>query len=278
MLKIRFKDNHQNAVWLVEPKVTIGRATTNTVVIDDPLVAENQLEITVNNETLLLKNLSPQVGILVNGQTVSGLCELKPGDELGVASHQLVIIDPKKEPREALAVNRAVTSAPATQLRPPKPTGWSIRANHPSITNKSFPIQEITLVGRAADCDITLAAAHLSRHHAQLHVVDGLLFVKDLGSSNGTYVNGKKITEARLKRGDELRFDTLSFAVIGPAGDKEQTSIRRPASPAKPNLSRSASASLPEVKSTEPSANKGIYGIAIIVVLIVLIAAVLAMK
>ena len=55
---------------------------------------------------------------------------------------------------------------------------------------------------------------------------EGLLYVKDLGSSNGTYVNGQRIQEARVKRGDDLRFDTLSFGVIGPSDDLDKTTVR----------------------------------------------------
>lgn len=55
---------------------------------------------------------------------------------------------------------------------------------------------------------------------------DGLLFVTDLGSANGTYLNNRRITESRVRRGDELRFDTLSFSVVGPADDLNETTVR----------------------------------------------------
>src|SRR5690606_311324 len=55
----------------------------------------------------------------------------------------------------------------------------------------------------------------------------GLLYVRDLGSANGTFLNGERVNEARVRRGDELRFDTLSFGVIGPPSeDLDKTSIR----------------------------------------------------
>jgi pSer/pThr/pTyr-binding forkhead associated (FHA) protein len=82
------------------------------------------------------------------------------------------------------------------------------------------------VVGRSNECDITLSTAHLSRRHAKLFVDNGLLYVKDLESSNGTYLNGKRITEARVMRGDELRFDALSFGIIGPTDDIDKTTLR----------------------------------------------------
>src|SRR5688572_10867077 len=58
MLKLRFKNNKHNAVWLVEPKVTIGRANSNDVVLEDPDADDHHAEILVKHEHLTLVNLS----------------------------------------------------------------------------------------------------------------------------------------------------------------------------------------------------------------------------
>jgi len=221
MLKIRFKDNKYNAVWLVEPRITIGRSATNALVIDDPLASDVHMEVLVDNEHLTLRNLIPTQPVTVNGQTVSGACELKPDDQITLGRVELVVIDPK---REAKIV--AEESANVTQLRAPKATGWSLKANHTALANRVFPLKEINVVGRAHECDISLAAAHLSRRHAQLQIIDGMLFVKDLDSANGTFLNGKRVAEARVKRGDELRFDALTFGVMGPSDDMAKTTVR----------------------------------------------------
>lgn len=222
MLKIRFKDNKYNAVWLVEPKITIGRSATNALVIDDPLVSDLHMEVLVDNEHLTLRNLVPLQPVAVNGQKVNGACELKPGDEITIGAVELVVIDPKREARLA-----ATPPAEGTQVRIPKTTGWSLKANHSALANRVFPLKELTTIGRSSECDISLPAAHLSRRHAQLQVIDGMLFVKDLDSANGTFLNGKRVAEARVKRGDELRFDALSFGVIGPADDLAKTTLRK---------------------------------------------------
>ena len=229
MLKIRFKDNKYNAVWLVEPKISVGRSATNALVIDDPLVGDVHFEVLVDNETLTLKNLISIQPVKVNGLDVSGACALKADDQITIGSVELIVIDPKKEAKVI-----ADDAASSTQLRAPKVTGWSLKANHTALANRVFPVQELTVIGRASECDISLAASHMSRRHAQLQVVDGLLFVKDLGSANGTFLNGKKVAEARVKRGDELRFDALSFGVIGPADDLAKTTVRKAVE--KPNV------------------------------------------
>lgn len=225
MLKIRFKNNKYNAVWLVEPKVTIGRLASNDLMVDDPDVADTHLEVLVDHENLTLKNLVPERPVKLNNELVTNLCTLKPEDIISLGGVDLQVIDPKREPRTVLEENNN-----STQLRPPKATGWALKANHAALSNRVFPLNETTIVGRSSDCDVSLSAAHLSRRHAQLQVVDGLLYVKDLGSANGTFLNGKQVVEARIKRGDELRFDTLSFGVIGPTDDLAKTTVRAPSS------------------------------------------------
>lgn len=284
MLKIRFKDNKYNAVWLVEPKITIGRSATNALVIDDPLASDVHMEVLVDNEHLTLRNLIPTQPISVNGQLVTGACELKPDDQITLGQVELIVIDPK---REAKVI--AEESANVTQLRAPKASGWSIKAHHSALANRVFPLKDINIIGRANECDICLAAAHLSRRHAQLQIIDGMLFVKDLDSANGTFLNGKRVAEARVKRGDELRFDALTFGVMGPSDDMAKTTVRKtplatetaeskartiprgkPIAPTKSSSINRAAAS-PQPKPTPEVQHKGKYGLIFIGVLAVVV-------
>jgi len=58
--------------------------------------------------------------------------------------------------------------------------------------------------GRNPDAGMFLDDVTVSRHHAQFEVTDGVLTVTDLGSTNGTYVNGHRVDETRLNPGDEV--------------------------------------------------------------------------
>lgn len=215
MLKLRFKNNKQNAVWLVEPKVTIGRKFTNDLIVEDPEVSDLHAEILVKHENLTLVNLMGGNNVLINNQIVNNTAPLNINDEVIVGGTLLEVVDPKLEARPAAKKSDAVQS-----------TAWAIKAHSAALGNRVFPLKTLTVVGRSNDCDITLAASHLSRRHAELSVRKGLLYLKDLGSANGTYLNGERVTEARVKRGDELRFDTLSFGVIGPSEDLDKTTVR----------------------------------------------------
>lgn len=218
MLKLRYKDNKLNAVWLVEPKVSVGRSPKNDLVVDLPEIAEHHIDIMVKHESLTLVNITESDQIKVNGESVGNSLPLQAGDEIALGNTALEIVDPK-------------TETPKKKPSPEKPvkgsTGWALKSNQSALSNRVFQVQPLTIIGRSNECDISLGTAHLSRRHAKLTVEDGLLFVKDLGSANGTFLNGKQVTEARIKRGDLLRFDTLSFNVIGPVEDMDKTSVRR---------------------------------------------------
>lgn len=221
MLKLRFKNNTQNAVWLVEPKVSIGSAANNDLVISGGEIAEHHADILVKHENLTLVNVSGSKLLSVNGKPVEKSARLKLNDEVKLGDTTLEIVDPKAD------ISAAPAAQGVTESQDNQSTGWALKPNHSALANRIFALKKETVIGRSNECDITLAAAHLSRRHVKLTVQDGVLFVKDLGSANGTYLNGKRITEARVKRGDELRFDTLSFGVIGPVEDLDKTTIRK---------------------------------------------------
>lgn len=68
-------------------------------------------------------------------------------------------------------------------------------------------------LGRGADADLTLTDSALSRLHAELDSADGAITLTDLKSRNGCFVNGKKVTQARLRTGDQVRLGATTLHV-----------------------------------------------------------------
>jgi pSer/pThr/pTyr-binding forkhead associated (FHA) protein len=66
--------------------------------------------------------------------------------------------------------------------------------------------EEVITVGRAPDNLIQIDDPSVSSHHAELRVSGDDCYLRDLGSMNGTRVNGVSVTETRLRRGDRIRF------------------------------------------------------------------------
>lgn len=217
MLKLRFANKEHGDVWLVEPSVLLGSDAGCQVVLKRDGIQPRHIDIQIKGDQLTLVNLVADTSLALNGQPVAKQAELKAGDSFSMAGMQVVVVDPKTEARPAAEVQAS--------------SGWAIRPNHSALANKVYPINGDTVLGRATECDLSFSVTHLSRKHAQLSIVNGQLMVKDLGSANGTFVNGQQVQEARLNKGDELRLDTLSFTVIGPGGDADKTTVRAAVSP-----------------------------------------------
>lgn len=74
--------------------------------------------------------------------------------------------------------------------------------------------RDVTLVGRQKElCDIVIDRSSISKLHCLLVRTDGLLFLRDLGSTNGTKVNGQRVIRGALLPGDELAFASEKFRI-----------------------------------------------------------------
>jgi pSer/pThr/pTyr-binding forkhead associated (FHA) protein len=76
------------------------------------------------------------------------------------------------------------------------------------------------LIGRGADCDLRLPDSAISRHHCIIRLTDDEAILLDLGSSNGTYLNGQRVrSQAALHSGDDIAVGTCHLLVD--LGDSE---------------------------------------------------------
>ena len=80
---------------------------------------------------------------------------------------------------------------------------------------RTFPLGQEVTVGRAAGCQVTLDDTYASQIHARLFARDGQLFVEDLGSTNGTYLNRKKVQGPMvMQRGDKLQVGNTVMELV----------------------------------------------------------------
>jgi pSer/pThr/pTyr-binding forkhead associated (FHA) protein len=73
--------------------------------------------------------------------------------------------------------------------------------------------KDLTLFGRDDDCDIRLNHKSVSKLHCVIVKTDGLLLLRDLGSTNGTRVNGQRVRRAALLPNDQLTIANLKYQV-----------------------------------------------------------------
>jgi pSer/pThr/pTyr-binding forkhead associated (FHA) protein len=128
-----------------------------------------------------------------------------------------------------LRVLRAVwvqVTAPATGA--PAPSDTTARGTGPAVAavahlrvvepaaekGRTYDLSDEVTVGRASGCQVALTDPTVSQLHARIFRRDGKLFVEDLGSSNGTFLNRKKIgAPTALRRGDRLAFGSTILEV-----------------------------------------------------------------
>lgn len=112
----------------------------------------------------------------------------------------------------------------------PGASGISVNAAlQPVAGGRSHPLEsgKLLVVGRGRNCDIVIDNDTVSSRHAsvQFSSASGRLTVQDLGSSNGTFVNGGAITSGQASSGDVLRFGKAEFRFVGGPASRISTPI-----------------------------------------------------
>lgn len=220
MLQLRFVGIEKPPVWLVDETYIIGAGAGCHIQLTDPSVKPRHAQLSVRDEVLSISPSTEDGVVIVDGSRIYAETSLSHGAQLALGACHLTIVDPKRE--------RPLTAGVGTT----NPSPWVLQSKTAALAHKLFPVERDMIVGRARECDLCLAVAHLSRRHARLFFESGALWVEDLGSANGTFLNGKRLAgRARLCDCDELAFDTLVFVIRGePVAEPERlddkTSLR----------------------------------------------------
>ncbi|MFP2931905.1 FHA domain-containing protein [Pyxidicoccus sp. 3LG] len=84
-----------------------------------------------------------------------------------------------------------------------------------------FPLKvdKQIVIGRSSELDMVLVEDMVSRKHAKISFSDGKITIEDLGSTNGTFVNGEKVKQARLKEGDRILIGTSILKLVHQGAD-----------------------------------------------------------
>ena len=91
---------------------------------------------------------------------------------------------------------------------------WSIKFLSGPKAGKEIVLQPgLLLLGREASCQIQILSEGISKKHAQIYVKNDSVFIEDIGSSNGTFIRGKKIFKQKLTEGDRVALYNVVFEV-----------------------------------------------------------------
>lgn len=209
--------------WVIDaPRTFIGRSENAHIpLFGDPNVMPMHACIERKGSTYRLLDGGAPMGIGLNGIRVPEAL-LNHGDTIHIGSFQLRFLLRNPQPIASYRpVDTARQSQPVAVGLPPVPG-----ASQPSVTGKSFclvaldgplvgqrhalPLGE-SVVGRESG-QINLGFdSSASRRHAAFIVADGQVMVRDLGSTNGTLVNGVRVQEVVIRPGDTVKIGITTF-------------------------------------------------------------------
>ena len=229
-MKLVFPNGEHVQVLLSSGVNRVGSGPDNAVVLADPAIGELHCEIHVTGTGANLQVPAGGGPVSVNGKPVPDIMALRAGDQIGFGPivARFALVEAARSVSAAGAAAGPDEDSGATRVRMAVPK-YVLRGVSGAVFGKVFPVAGPVVIGRAPECDISVHAEEISRRHALVKPTPEGLSVEDLGSSNGTYINARRVQQGFLNAGDELRLDAVRFIVVAPGMEMAQQATRQQA-------------------------------------------------
>jgi pSer/pThr/pTyr-binding forkhead associated (FHA) protein len=216
MMKLVFPAGDRPQLLLDQGIYRIGSAMDADVTLHADGIESLHCELQVSPQGVVLR-VPAGIRVLVNERPVEGLIALRADDTLGIGATRIRLLDAAGETPRAASSGRVPADADinATMVRPVVPK-FALRGLSGEHFGRSVPLHASLSVGRADDAGLRIALDGISRQHARLTPAGDEVLVEDLGSANGTWINGKRVSRAQAVHGDEIRFDVQRFQLLVP--------------------------------------------------------------
>lgn len=233
-----------NRYFLPQGITTLGRADDNEIILDDVCVSRRHAQIRVEGVKVLIEDLGSGNGTFC-GETRIARKELAHGDEVIIEPFHLTLRKagpadspstgrrtPAKTvpPREMPDVGRAEPLMEPTDNRDQTSGGMAVPIRGPHLetirgTGGRYSLESNELrIGRSEDQDIVLKDASASRGHAIISRRGSRYVLRDNNSANGTFVNGKQVSEHSLRPGDVILIGNTELRFVDPDSERPTTS------------------------------------------------------
>lgn len=209
----------------------IGRDPEASVQIPDLTCSRRQFSVVAHAGQYTIEGLSQSVPTLRNGEALRSPANLQHDDQIVCGGTRVVFLTKDADASDggvsfslpsSTPVRARFAASPPSIPDPPLPQQATVVGNfreemeaieHPA----EIPLNGNAVIGRTPDPGgITLDHPRVSRRHAEVRVTGEQIFLRDLGSGNGTFVNGERITAYReLRPGDRIDIGPYSFKFRG---------------------------------------------------------------
>ncbi|MEM3872510.1 MAG: FHA domain-containing protein [Nitrososphaeria archaeon] len=184
-------------IYRLNKKTTyIGRADSNDLKVEDELVSRRHCRIDKVGSSFSIMDMKSKNGTYVNDRKISGSVILNSGDKIRIGKTTLVF-SAKKEIRE---------NAYKICL---------IKVGEEKVVDKFCFSESLISIGRAYDNSLKLNDSLVSKRHCMIRKIGNRYYLTDMNSSNGTYLNGKKLLgTAEIKDGDLVKIGGNVFRIV----------------------------------------------------------------
>ena len=241
-LEVRLRERLLITVFVTGQTTTIGRSTTNDIVLDNASVSRKHAEIVDERGEFVVMDLNSANGVRLNGDLVKGQAPFLVGDELRIGKYMIKLVLRDTARRDLVP--------PALQGGGDDTTGTTLDLGDPEVALakmhqepegddsglfrdlvhglqvykedevrfEKLVDEPVVNIGRSSSNDLMLRGEDVSRHHARIRRSGEDFEIEDLDSGNGTFLNGRRITRGDLAIGDEIRIGSyrLFFLWVDP--------------------------------------------------------------
>ena len=214
--------------------VTLGRATVNDIVLPDPRVSRRHARVECGEAGCTIVDLDSANGTHVNGVRVER-ASLQPGDAIVLGDSLLRFETAPAEELPDVTRLDSAADVDATLAQATLPIRLNDSGDPRLAVQTRDRTWEIALdrdaltIGRDPASDVCLDDAAVSRHHARIERRGDCLLLRDLGSTNGTWLGARRVDETELRPGQTVRLGSARLVVKPRFGPDDLTLVEEPA-------------------------------------------------
>jgi len=203
----------------------VGRGEESGLCLPEKAVSRRHARLYFHEGELVVEDEGSANGVYVEGVKADGPTIVEVGQRMRIGTFGILVEDDSKEVVEQSEVSATPIATAPSEGAPYIP---QLVARDGPYKGERFLLNDgETTVGRVPGNDVILDDASVSRRHAKVVKTEGTFTLFDLRSSNGTRVNGAKVTRTELKDGDAILFGDIPVVFTTSPGDTSLVEGRR---------------------------------------------------